>query len=328
MSIASRGVGNRMVWCAAMLLLVAAMFSGCPSNEGLDPPDAQVLRPCTAAVEPETSIEARLGVFQYSASGPEYFNASWREDLAEQSVPDAGSLGCIDTCRIESLGFGGDGGVRDGGSPSLALLAMAGTVTIEGVGAGAIVLTASTPFFLQQDARGIEGGEHVVARGTGTPGGLSAFEAQWSAPAQVAIEEPLLGREAASVDPSMDLNVVWTPSPAGEGTLILTIYGSVSRDEIWGSRGAAATCRFPARSGQAVIPGAVLRAFADYSRDQVLSVSAEVVDSIRMEVDGHPILFVTDISIAWGRFDIGEPDAGVVDVRDAGPFDSALGRDS
>lgn len=292
-------------------------------------PDVGFLSPCMEAEGPATNIEAQLEIYQQSSGDvAEYLSARWRENLWIE--PSANTLGCAASCRVRRSASAGDAGVgaSDGGPPELALLSMTGTVTIEGLRATAIILTTTNPSFLQYYARGIEGGEPLVAKATGTPGGLPAFEAAWGAPAGARLDEPAPGRGLVSVDPLSDLSFTWTPSSPGEGTLFLSIF-SQRTDEISGLfEGAGATCSFPVRSGRGVIPAVVLRTLGDYSSDYSVGVAAQVGTSTTVEIEGHRIRFEAHISIAQGRFELREPDAGVDEARDAGPIDSALGADS
>lgn len=292
-------------------------------------PDVGFLSPCTDAELPATNIEARLELYQQSSGDVAgYLSARWRENLWIE--PTANTLGCAASCRVARFASAGDAGVgvSDGGPPGLALLAMTGTVTIEGAGSNVIILTTTNPFFLDHNAQGIEGGERLVASAAGTPGGLSAFEAAWDAPAAARLDEPAPGRGLDSVDPFSDLNFTWIPSSPGEGSFVFSM-SAQRTDEISGFfEGAYASCRFPVGSGRGVIPAVVLRTLSDYSSDQSVAVGAQVSNSTTIEVEGHRILFRADISILSNRLNLGGPDAGVSEARDAGPIDSALGSDS
>lgn len=287
----------------------------------------RALSPCTESEDPAMNIEARLDVYQQSSgSVAGYLSVSWRENLWIE--PSANILGCAASCRVARFASAGGVGAGDGAPPQPAILARTGTVTIEGLRSTAINLTTDNPSFLEYGARGIEGGEPLVARATGTPGGLPSFEAAWDAPAGARLDEPAPGRELRSVDPFSDLNFTWTTSTLGDGTLFLSMTAQTT-DEISGLyEGAYATCSFPVRSGRGVVPAEVLRTLSHYTSDQTLAVSAGVSNSTTLEVEGHHIQFSAGISIAGGRLELREPDAAVDEARDAGPIDSALGGDS
>jgi hypothetical protein len=133
-----------------------------------------------------------------------------------------------------------------------------GTITITGLQTGTMMLPADSRYG-RANGRGVAGGEVLTARSTGDPLGLPAFAVTWEAPAFPAMMSPQLSRSAlASIDPTRDLEVTWSPSPQGGGTMVLTFCGTLVPP---GSQSAIATCRFRANAGAGRVPSSVLGAF-------------------------------------------------------------------
>lgn len=144
----------------------------------------------------------------------------------------------------------------DGGTPMEISTPNAGTVTITGTGAPAMVtygavgdgVMAYEP--VDGQTRFYNPGDIITVTGAGGPD-LPAFGAQTVvAPSDIAVTSPVCGMTCPDLDRTKDLLVTWTGGGAGGVDVVLLAASDTATVLV--------TCTFPASSGTGSLPTAVL----------------------------------------------------------------------